>query len=107
MGVAKEVLDRIAAEFPPEQFELVRVALDQIIDIRFPNSPMTRVQLDVLTLANGDLAELKRMVDAANVDWRDVLYWVDYPSDAPKSWGEVKEKLSPHLPPGTLQDPTS
>jgi hypothetical protein len=35
--------------------------------------------LAILVLANGDMLELKRLVDAANKDWRDILYWAEYP----------------------------
>ncbi|MBL8897378.1 MAG: hypothetical protein JNM84_07110 [Planctomycetes bacterium] len=37
-----------------------------------------RIAAAILKLANGDLARLYQMIDAAEGDWRDVLAWAEY-----------------------------
>jgi hypothetical protein len=41
-----------------------------------------RVRLAILVLANGDVREVERLVRAANTDYRDVLYWAEYPEQS-------------------------
>jgi hypothetical protein len=36
----------------------------------------------VLALSGSDLARLRDMVRAANLDYRDVLYWAEYPEES-------------------------
>jgi hypothetical protein len=38
-----------------------------------------RVQRAILMLAEGDLDRLRHYVQAATGDWRDVLWWAEYP----------------------------
>jgi hypothetical protein len=35
-----------------------------------------------LALSGGKLSELEAMIDAANTDYRDVLYWAEYPEES-------------------------
>jgi hypothetical protein len=63
-----------------------------------------RVDLAVLTLAEGDIVQLAKDCEAARRDWRDVIWWANPKYDGAKTWEEVKSKLAPHLPPGTLED---
>jgi hypothetical protein len=99
MGISRKVAKRVVAEFEANEVDHAREILSSIHDIGAFNTSMNRVQLAIIKLANGDLTELERMSIAANADWRDVLYWADYPPDAPRTWTEVKAKLN--LPPGT------
>lgn len=39
--------------------------------------PGNRVKAAILVLANGDMAELSRLVEVARIDYRDVLYWAE------------------------------
>ncbi len=41
-----------------------------------------RVQLAIIFLASGDLDELKRYLAIAKCDFRDVLFWAEYPDEA-------------------------
>jgi hypothetical protein len=45
-----------------------------------PETP--RVHRAVLALSEGELAKLSAMVEAANTDYRDVLYWAEYPDES-------------------------
>jgi hypothetical protein len=94
---------------------MVRVVLAKAVEARlsllFPGTRATaardvlrpeqseRVLVAVLTLSQGDLDRLQYFSDAADADWRDVLYWAENsPSDdEPRSYEELLERL--HLPP--------
>lgn len=43
-----------------------------------------RVQLAILTLSQGNEDKLLRFVEAAKQDYRDVLYWAEYPQPSPQ-----------------------
>jgi hypothetical protein len=55
-------------------------ALASLRRYRGPETP--RVHRAVLALSGGKLADLNAMVDAANTDYRDVLYWAEYPEES-------------------------
>ena len=42
-------------------------------------APIPRVQLAVLKMADGDLTRLKRFIEDAKLDYRDVLGWAEFP----------------------------
>ncbi len=52
-----------------------------------------RVALDVLALSRGDVAAVRRYVRAAQVDYRDVLYWAEYYDSDPLLEGRDPEQL--------------
>jgi hypothetical protein len=54
-----------------------------------------RILRAIVQLSEGDRTRLAKMADAAREDWRDVLYWAEYPQDpgAPRSFEELKEQL--------------
>ena len=58
-----------------------------------------RVRRAILTLSRGEVERVRHNVEVAQRDYRDVLYWAEYPPDPsePKSYGEMRERL--HLPP--------
>jgi len=41
-----------------------------------------RVQVAILKLALGSIDGVKYHVDCAQKDYRDIIYWADYPSEA-------------------------
>ena len=45
-----------------------------------------RVRMAILKLGDGSLAELRRMTDAAKLDYRDVLMWAEYPEQSQAAW---------------------
>lgn len=47
--------------------------------VQLSDKEHTRVQLAVLKLSEGDAEKLKRFIDAARIDFRDVLAWAEYP----------------------------
>lgn len=55
-------------------------ALEAINKYRSPERD--RVRLAILVLANGDIKELESLVNAAAEDYRDILFWAEYPEDS-------------------------
>jgi hypothetical protein len=49
---------------------------------RYCGSETARVHRAVLVLSGGKLAKLEALVHAANGDYRDVLYWAEYPEES-------------------------
>ncbi|HEY7066130.1 MAG TPA: hypothetical protein VII06_31955 [Chloroflexota bacterium] len=70
------VEQQIAALFPTEEASLVRAAL-AAYEPGASAAGRERVQLAVLLLCGGELAEVRRLVADANRDYRDVLAWAE------------------------------
>ena len=41
-----------------------------------------RVLLDILRLAGGDKKQVQELIDRAKKDYRDIIFWAEYPSEA-------------------------
>ena len=82
----EDLLRIIARDLAPADREGILRDLDTL-----KNPEIPRVQLAVLKLVNGRLAELPRHLEMARVDYRDVLMWAEYPADAKVGWGEAPE----------------
>ena len=78
MTTAEDVQRAVAATFP-EANRLAALTALKRYNLRREDA---RVQLAILVLADGDLAEVKRLVAAANEDYRDLLYWAEYPEES-------------------------
>jgi hypothetical protein len=61
--------------------ESERVAAEEILASYDAHEPQ-RVRLAVLALSDGDLVRLRDMMRAAQLDYRDVLYWAEYPEES-------------------------
>lgn len=79
MPTAADVKRAVEASFPAERHAAVLKLLRSGYTRR---NERCRVQLAVLVLADGDLTELQRLVKAANEDYRDLLYWAEYPEES-------------------------
>ncbi len=53
----------------------------------------SRVPLCILKLAKGDKAKVARYAADAHRDWRDVIYWAEYPEDAALDTPEKVEAI--------------
>jgi hypothetical protein len=91
---------RHRAEIDQELEQQMRVEIDQAIHRDFTSGDhdaakallqtyqsesaigRLRVQLAALKLSGGKLEKLARYIDDAKRDYRDVLYWAEYPDDA-------------------------
>ena len=68
--------DRLADDFPPDaREEAERLLLTYESDYPNDSAGTARVRHAILIGAKGDLAELRSLVAAAQMDYRDVLYW--------------------------------
>lgn len=100
-----------AVTLPTDIEQLVREnfpadAVDEARSILRPQMG-SRVLMAVVLLSKGDLTKLRHFSDAAAKDFRDVLYWAEYPpgDDEPKSYEEMRERL--HLPPEKGPQPSN
>jgi hypothetical protein len=85
-----DVLRIIARDFPlAQQVEVLR-ELDALGESAKP-----RVQLAVLKLVNGRIAEFEKHLAYARRDWRDVLMWAEYPADAKIGWSSPADAHHP------------
>ena len=78
MAKSPKVERAVAAAFPAAAD---RQAVLQALK-RFDGPEATRVRLAIIVLAQGDAAEVEKLVKAGNEDYRDILYWAEYPEDS-------------------------
>ena len=73
-----EILQRVEADFPASDrsdalAELQRLSLQDVMansQVNLDNTLMAALQL-----SEGDLSRLRSLIDAAKIDFRDVIYW--------------------------------
>ena len=84
----QRVLDQIAKEFPATEQTSVTELLSS-----YSGPESGRVTWDILKLSNGSLENVPRFVQAAQVDYRDVLYWAEYYENDPMLRGRDPKQL--------------
>ena len=84
----------VRRDFPAEQFEDVMSILNDYGTEGGQHS-ISRVRLAVLKIADGDLQALRREIDVAKRDYRDVLAYAEYP--------EYMQKVSPSAEPAEVE----
>ncbi|HEY6168060.1 MAG TPA: hypothetical protein VI454_08480 [Verrucomicrobiae bacterium] len=52
-----------------------------------------RVQLDILILAAGDKAKVREFLDRARHDYRDILFWAEYPDQSRLDTPEKRKQM--------------
>src|SRR5262245_19325929 len=73
--VSRADVERVVRrDFGPELLPQVLSILDEYVELE-----RERVQVAVLKLANGNLDDLRRYIESAKCDWRDVLGPAEYP----------------------------
>lgn len=79
VGLTTAVIEEIGKQFPPEHHDVVREIIDQRCGRTLPlqreatAEEMEHIRLCVLRLSRGNLSELRKWVELANFDQRDVL----------------------------------
>jgi hypothetical protein len=79
------VIKKVRQSFPPDQQSAAIHLLEKECSRNLPFSEddsaqdLERVRLAVLKVARGSLVELRRQIDVAKRDWRDVLNSAEYP----------------------------
>lgn len=76
---SKHVERIVNRDFPAEQVAEVMVFLDEYGKEKF-EVDVDRVRLAVLKLANGNLEMVRKRIQDAKGDYRDVLSWAEYPT---------------------------
>jgi hypothetical protein len=90
------VVKKVRLSFPSEHDDVIRLLEKEIgrnLPYREKDSAedLERVRLAVLKIASGSLAELRRQIDIAKVDWRDVLNSAEYPEASGMSLVDYKK----------------
>jgi hypothetical protein len=85
-----DVSKKIRTDFPQSAWAEVERAL-----LKYDYAETDRVYFDILLLANGDITEVERLVERANQDYRDILYWAEYYDNDPWIlWQRLIEHLT-------------
>src|SRR5437763_4661857 len=69
----QRILERISREFKRSD----RDAVIQLLE-SYSGAETERVRWDILELSNGNVDKVRHYVQAAQTDYRDVLYWAEY-----------------------------
>jgi hypothetical protein len=81
----------VRRDFPEVPFGSVMAVLKIYEESASGRRERPRVQLAALKLANGDLEALRRHINTAVQDFRDVLGPAEYPEYSAKIWGRSRE----------------
>ena len=103
------VLAAVRATFPKRSWPRVLELLDTY-GVESYERERERVQLAILVLSEGSEVKLREYVAVAKRDYRDVLFWAEYPEeskiDTPEKRQKVRElfeKLGVDPPAGLLE----
>ena len=75
--VSQNVWDKIKADFDSS----IQAEIAEILSF-YNGNEQERVQIDILHLANGNRDEVYFLVEAANKDYRDIIYWAEYAEES-------------------------
>lgn len=87
MPTPAEIARAVGLSFPAE---LRAKVLERLRTGYTAGRERCRVQAAILVLAGGDFNALRRLVDAANQDYRDLLSWAEHPTE---SGGGTKRQM--------------
>ena len=76
MVARRLLIDAVAREYPASETSAVLAIVDQYGAEAHEREP-ERVRLAIIRLAAGDREKLPQLLNAAKVDYRDVLAWAD------------------------------
>ncbi len=92
MTLPRSVIDRVEADFSPEEIEEVLEVLS-FYGTEDYERETERVLLAVLNLSEGNKEAVWELVDRAKKDYRDVLFWSEYPEESRLDTPEKKAKF--------------
>lgn len=78
MGLEQRTLDRIVKDFSTAE----RASVIELLS-GYSGPENGRVTWDILALSNGSLENITRFAKAAQIDYRDILYWAEYYENDP------------------------
>ena len=71
--IPMDVSKKLEADFEPDYMATVRSLLD-----KYRGKERYRVIRCIIHLAEGDTDKLLHFINAANSDYRDIIYWAEY-----------------------------
>ena len=87
-SISEKVWKKIKTDFEPsDQNEIA-----EILNL-YSDNERTRVQLYILQLANRNKDEVYSLVEAANQDYRDIIFWAENPEEAQLNTPEKKQAV--------------
>ena len=88
MTLEQRILERIAREFPAaEQASVIELLSN------YSGPENGRVAWGILALSKSSLENISRFAKAAQIDYRDILYWAEYYENDPMLRGRDPKKL--------------
>ena len=84
----QRILERVSREFQDSDRDAVVQLLESYVG---PESD--RVRWDILELSRGNAHKVREYIQAAQTDYRDVLYWAEYYKDDPMLRGRDPKKM--------------
>ena len=88
----EDVLTAVRASFPKESQTRVLELLDTY-GLAAHERERERVQIAMLKLSEGSEEKLREYVDVVKRDYRDVLFWAEYPEEAKVDTPEKRLKV--------------
>jgi len=86
-SLSKKVWDKIKTHFELSS----QTEIAEILNL-YKDNERERVQLYILQLAKGSKDEVYSLVDAANQDYRDIIFWAEKPEE-PQTNAAVIEQI--------------
>ena len=86
----KKLFKKIQTHWPEVNLQEIIDLLDQY-GVESYEKEVTRVQLAILKLCQGDRSQLQTLVKTAKIDYRDVLAWAEYPEELKVGFVELKK----------------
>ncbi|HWY52438.1 MAG TPA: hypothetical protein VNW72_13235 [Chthoniobacterales bacterium] len=87
-----EVVAAVQKTFPETSHSRVLALLDAY-GVESYEHERERVQLAILKLSEGNEEKLREFVAVAKRDYRDVLFWAEYPEESRLDTSEKKERI--------------
>ena len=81
MRLPISVLKIVQHDFAEEDQKEVETILSSYGEEAHPKG-QERVLLDILRLAGGDKKQVQELIDRAKRDYRDIIFWAEYPSES-------------------------
>lgn len=75
MLIAKDIGEKVQADFGPHAAEVMALLSDAILAADYLNDRVIRC---IIFLAEQDVEKLRKYLNAALADPRDVMYWAEY-----------------------------
>jgi hypothetical protein len=88
MVMEQRILERVSREFQGADRDTVVQLLES-----YAGPETDRVRWDILELSKGGVGKVRDYTNAAQTDYRDILYWAEYYKDDPMLRGRDPKKM--------------